>query len=189
VRVEHALPVTLRLDEGITVMEREFSHINALGKLRMVDVTSKRMTRRLAMARCLVVTTADISALEPREDDIDPVLCARIAGVSAAKRTSELIPLCHTLNLNDVDVELTRHDRGIEVTTTVTATQRTGVEMEALTACALAALSILSSLQGEDPLSQIDELELLRKEGGRSGSWGRLVESAEPNPPDRNGTT
>jgi cyclic pyranopterin phosphate synthase len=164
-------------------MEQKFSHINATGKLRMVDVTSKRMTRRLAMARCLVVTSADIGTLEPRDDEIDPVLCARIAGVSAAKKTSELIPLCHTLNLNDVDVELTRQDRGIEVTATVTATQRTGVEMEALTACAFAALSIVGSLQREDPLARIDELELLKKEGGRSGNWGRLVVSADAKPP------
>ncbi len=165
-------------------MEHQFSHINATGKLRMVDVTSKRVTRRLAMARCLVVTSADIGALDPRDDEMDPVLCARIAGVSAAKRTSELIPLCHTLNLNDVDVELTRQEGGIEVTATVTATQRTGVEMEALTACAFAALSIVDSLQEEDPLARIDDLEVLRKEGGKSGSWGRLVDNAneEPNP-------
>jgi cyclic pyranopterin phosphate synthase len=177
------LAVAVRLDEGIKAMASQFSHINALGKLRMVDVTSKRVTRRLAIARCLVVTTADIAALEPRGDEIDPILCARIAGVSAAKRTSEFIPLCHPLNLNDVDVELSRQDRGIEVTTKVTATQRTGVEMEALTACAFAALSILDSLKDEDPAAQIDELELLRKEGGRSGSWGRLVENTEFPPP------
>jgi cyclic pyranopterin monophosphate synthase len=164
-------------------MEREFSHLNAMGKLRMVDVTSKRITQRSAMARCLVVTSADIGALEPREDEIDPVICARIAGVSAAKRTSELIPLCHTLNLNDVNVELTPHDRGIEVTTTVTATQRTGVEMEALIACAFAALSILDTLQGADPLALIDELEVLKKEGGKSGDWGRLIENADEDPP------
>jgi cyclic pyranopterin phosphate synthase len=167
-------------------MERQFSHIKATGKLRMVDVTSKRVTRRLAMARCLVVTSADIGALDPRDDEIDPVLCARIAGVSAAKRTSELIPLCHTLNLNDVDVELTRQGRGIEVTATVTATQRTGVEMEALTACAFAALSIVDSLQEEDPLARIDDLEVLKKEGGKSGSWGRLVDNAnEGSNPER----
>ena len=167
-------------------MERQFSHIKATGKLRMVDVTSKRVTRRLAMARCLVVTSADIGALDPRDDEIDPVLCARIAGVSAAKRTSELIPLCHTLNLNDVDVELTRQGRGIEVTATVTATQRTGVEMEALTACAFAALSIVDSLQEEDPLARIDDLEVLKKEGGKSGSWRRLVDNAnEGSNPER----
>jgi cyclic pyranopterin phosphate synthase len=166
----------------MNIMEREFSHINAMGKLRMVDVTSKRITRRSAMARCLVVTSADMGALEPREDEIDPVICARIAGVSAAKRTSELIPLCHALNLNDVNVELTPHDRGIEVTTTVTATQRTGVEMEALTACAFAALSILNTLLIADPIALIDELELLKKEGGKSGNWGRLVEDADKKP-------
>jgi cyclic pyranopterin phosphate synthase len=165
------------------IMERQFSHINDLGKLRMVDVTSKRITRRIAMARCLVVTTADISALEPRDDQIDPILCARIAGVLAAKKTSDLIPLCHTLGLNDVDVELTLEDRGIEVTTTVTATQRTGVEMEALTACAFAALSIVDSLKEMDPLAQIDELELMKKEGGKSGNWGRLVENTTSAPP------
>lgn len=148
----------------------------------MVDVTSKRVTRRVAMARCLVVTAADVSALEPRDDDIDPLLCARIAGVSAAKKTSDLIPLCHTLNLNDVNVVLTPHERGIEVSATVTATQRTGVEMEALTACAFAGLSLLDSLQLADPYAKIDELELLKKEGGRSGSWGRLVEDTNAEP-------
>jgi len=159
-------------------MERPFSHVNAVGKLRMVDVTNKRLTRRQALARCLVVTSVDIGALETRLDDIDPVLCARIAGVSAAKRTAEIIPLCHTLNLNDVDVELRQNERGIEVTTTVTATQRTGVEMEALTACAFAALSIVDALQSKDPHASIEELLVLKKEGGKSGSWGRLVEDA-----------
>jgi cyclic pyranopterin phosphate synthase len=164
-------------------MERQFSHISAMGKLRMVDVTSKRMTRRSAIARCVVVTSVDIGGLEPRDDEIDPVLCARIAGVSAAKKTSELIPLCHTLNLNDVDVELARQERGIEVTATVTATQRTGVEMEALSACAFAALSILDSVQNIDPIAWIDGLEVLKKEGGKSGNWGRLVEDANERPP------
>jgi cyclic pyranopterin phosphate synthase len=164
-------------------MERQFSHISAMGKLRMVDVTSKRMTRRSAIARCVVVTSVDIGRLEPRDDEIDPVLCARIAGVSAAKKTSELIPLCHTLNLNDVDVELARQERGIEVTATVTATQRTGVEMEALSACAFAALSILDSVQNIDPIAWIDGLEVLKKEGGKSGNWGRLVEDANERPP------
>lgn len=160
-------------------MEQRFSHINATGKLRMVDVSAKRMTRRSAAARCLVVTSVIIADLDPRDDDIDPILCARIAGVSAAKRTSELIPLCHLLNLNDVDVELLSHERGIEVRATVSATQRTGVEMEALTACAFAGLSILASLKEVDPLALIEDLVLLRKEGGKSGSWGRLVDESD----------
>jgi len=164
-------------------MERPFSHVNAVGKLRMVDVTNKRLTRRQALARCLVVTSVDLDTLEPRNDEIDPALCARIAGVAAAKRTAELIPLCHTLNLNDVDVELSHQDNGIEITATVTATQRTGVEMEALTACAFAALSIVDSLQGADPKAWIDELVVLKKEGGKSGSWGRLVVDPEKKSP------
>lgn len=173
------MAVVVKRMKGTEDLERQFSHINVMGKLRMVDVTRKRVTRRLAVARCLVVTSADIGTLERREDEIDPVLCARIAGVAAAKRTAELIPLCHTLNLNDVNVELTRQERGIEVIATVTATQRTGVEMEALTACAFAALSIVDSLRQEDSYAKIDELEVLKKEGGKSGSWGRLVEDAE----------
>lgn len=172
------MAVIVKRVKGTRDLERQISHINVMGKLRMVDISRKRVTRRLAMARCVVVTPVDIGTLEHREDELDPVLCARIAGVSAAKRTAELIPLCHTLNLNDVNVELVRHDRGIEVKATVIATQRTGVEMEALTACAFAALSIVDSLLQEDPYAKIDELELLKKEGGKSGSWGRLVEDA-----------
>jgi cyclic pyranopterin phosphate synthase len=164
------------------ITESPLSHVNASGKLRMVDVSNKRLTRRSAMARCLVVTSVDIGALKPRDDDVDPALCARIAGVSAAKKTSEIIPLCHTITLNNVDVGLDHHDRGIEVTATVTATQRTGVEMEALTACAFAALSIVDSLQSEDPIAWIDELEVLKKEGGKSGNWGRLVDNANEGP-------
>jgi cyclic pyranopterin phosphate synthase len=166
-------------------MEGQFTHLDATGRLRMVDVTSKRMTRRTAIARCVVVTSADIASLEPRDDEMDPGLCARIAGVSAAKKTSDFIPLCHTLALNDVDVVLTRVDHGIEVTTTVVATQRTGVEMEALMACAFAALSLLGSLQETDPFARVDELELLKKEGGRSGSWGKLVDDADATPAPR----
>lgn len=163
-------------------MEGQFSHLDDLGKLRMVDISAKRSTRRTAMARCLVVTSAQLGELEARDDEIDPALCARIAGVSAAKRTSDLIPLCHSLNLNDVNIDLDQRERGVEVTATVTATQRTGVEMEALTACAFAGLSIVNSLASEDPNAWIDELVLLRKEGGKSGNWGRLVEGSGANP-------
>jgi cyclic pyranopterin phosphate synthase len=142
----------------------------------MVDVTNKRPTKRQASAHCLVVTTADLHALEPRTDGIDPAHAARVAGVHAAKKTSDLIPLCHSLNLNDVDVQLAPYEGGIEIAATVTATQRTGVEMEALIACAFAALSIMDSLQGTDPNARIDDLVLMKKEGGTSGTWGRLVD-------------
>jgi cyclic pyranopterin phosphate synthase len=160
---------------GGTEVDSPFSHIDSAGKLRMVDVTNKRPTKRQAMARCLVVTKADLDTLEPWNNGIDPFHAARVAGVHAAKRTSDLIPLCHSLNLNDVDVQLSAHDGAIEISATVTATQRTGVEMEALTACAFAALSIVDSLQSSDPYARIDDLVLMKKEGGKSGTWGRLV--------------
>ena len=144
----------------------------------MVDVSSKRPSRRQALARCRVVTAADVASLVPREDELDASLTARIAGVFAAKRVDELIPLCHSLNLDDVNVELRRGDGGIDITATVTANQRTGVEMEALTACAFAALSLLDSLLDVDPHAWVDDLVLLKKAGGKSGDWGRLVESS-----------
>jgi cyclic pyranopterin phosphate synthase len=164
-------------------MERPFSHVNAAGKLRMVDVSGKKVTRRSALARCLVVTAFDVGNLGPRSDALEPLLSARIAGVAAAKRTDELIPLCHTLGLDDVDVNLVAHERGVEVTTTVSATQRTGVEMEALTACAFAALSIVDALRDQDPHAWIEELVVLKKDGGKSGPWGRLVDDARRVPP------
>jgi cyclic pyranopterin phosphate synthase len=117
-----------------------------------------------------------MGSLEPRTDGIDPWHAARVAGVFAAKKTADLIPLCHSLNLNDVDVELNVREDSIEITATVTATQRTGVEMEALTACAIAALSVLNTLKRADPNAWIDDLVLLKKEGGKSGNWGRLVD-------------
>jgi len=95
-------------------MEREFSHISAMGKLRMVDVTATRDATTADGLTVSLLRSVDIGELEARDDGIDPVLCARIAGVSAAKRTADCIPLCDTLNLNDVDVELNRRDRGIE---------------------------------------------------------------------------
>ena len=122
-------------------------------------------------------------ALDMRDDGLDAILCARIAGVAAAKKTADLIPLCHTLPLNDVDVALSFTVRGVEVTSTVTATQRTGVEMEALTACAFAALSLLDALRDADPSASIESLEVLKKEGGKSGSWGRLVDGSDEMPP------
>jgi len=158
-------------------VDRSFSHLDAAGKLRMVDVSAKRPTRRQALARCRVVTGVDLETLGPRSDGIDAPLGARVTGVLAAKRVDELIPLCHSLNLDDVDVELHAHADGIDVTASVTATQRTGVEMEALTACAFAALSLLDALLDADPDAWIDDLVLLKKEGGKSGQWGRLVES------------
>jgi cyclic pyranopterin phosphate synthase len=162
-------------------MKRPFTHLAANGKLRMVDITDKRATQRSALASCLVVTETALATLEPREDELDPGHVARLCGVFAAKKTADIIPLCHSLNLSDIDIELREHDRGVEVSASVKATQSTGVEMEALTACAFAALSILDSLKVADPNARIDELVLLKKEGGKSGSWGRLVDNSTQN--------
>ncbi len=160
-------------------MERPFTHVAPNGKLRMVDITHKRPSQRTALARCLVVTDTALSTLERRDDDFDPVHVARLTGVFAAKKTADIIPLCHTLNLSDIDIEVHERRGGIEVSATVKATQSTGVEMEALTACALAALSILDSLRVADPHARIDELVLLKKEGGKSGDWGRNVDPTQ----------
>ena len=155
--------------------DRPFSHVNAEGELRMVDVSEKAPTRRRAEASCLVVTSADLAELPAREDGLGARHAARVAGVLAAKRTDELIPLCHSLALSDVDVRVAPVEGGLAVSATVTATQRTGVEMEALTACAVAALSLLQAIGDADPAAHVEGLALDAKEGGRSGAWGRGV--------------
>jgi len=143
----------------------------------MVDISNKRRTLRKAWAQCLVVTDVKLAKVERRHDSLEIEHAARVAGVLAAKRTAEIIPLCHTLHLSDVNVELVERDGGVEVSSSVIANESTGVEMEALTACAFAALSLLDSLRTLDPDARIDDLVLLKKEGGKSGSWGRLVEA------------
>ena len=158
-------------------MSSPFSHVDGNGRLRMVDVSRKRRSLRKAWARCLVVTDVKLVNIECRPDGLNVEHVARVAGVLAAKRTAEIIPLCHTLHLSDVNVELVELETGVEVSSSVIATESTGVEMEALTACAFAALSILDALRALDPDARIDDLVLLRKEGGKSGSWGRLVET------------
>jgi cyclic pyranopterin phosphate synthase len=158
-------------------MDSPFSHVDGNGKLRMVDISNKRRTLRKAWARCRVVTDVKLAAIERRRDGLDVQHAARVAGVLAAKRTAEIIPLCHSLHLSDVNVELIERDGGVEVSSSVIATESTGVEMEALAACAFAALSILDALAALDPDARMDDLVLLKKEGGKSGSWGRLVET------------
>lgn len=157
-------------------MASPFSHLDGNGKLRMVDVSTKQRTLRKAWARCHVVTDVALATIERRPDGLDAEHAARVAGVLAAKRTADIIPLCHSLHLSDVNVELLQRDGVVEVSSRVVATESTGVEMEALTACAFAALSILESLAPLDPEARMDDLVLLKKEGGKSGSWGRLVE-------------
>ncbi len=157
-------------------MKKTFTHVDRAGKLRMVDVSRKKTTRRTAEASCAVVTSFDLARLPADPQGIDALHAARLAGVQAAKATATLIPLCHPLNLDDVDVEVTVSARGLEITASIVAVHHTGVEMEALTACAVAGLSLLDALREVDPGASMEDLALQRKTGGRSGDWGRLVE-------------
>lgn len=156
--------------------EQPLSHVDSAGKLRMVDVTGKRSTLRRAQARCIVRTAVDISTLGSSANGVYVIHASRLVGIQAAKQTANIIPLCHPLNINDIDVEIDVKAECVEITATVTAQHRTGVEMEALTACAFAGLSVISALVDVDPMAQLDDLVLLRKSGGKSGEWGRLVE-------------
>jgi cyclic pyranopterin phosphate synthase len=141
----------------------------------MVDVTPKETTHRRALARCKVTmlpeTTVAIASNAVNKGDV--LGAARIAGIQAAKRTAELIPLCHPLLVGSVFINFTIGDDHVEVETQVEAVDRTGVEMEALTACAVAALTIYDMCKSADRSMSIGDLCLWEKNGGRSGSWRR----------------
>ena len=140
----------------------------------MVDVTSKTPSRRVAVAKSVVVTTADAEqVLHECQDGLSVIEAARFAGIQAAKQTSSLIPLCHSIRLNRVDVDLVVTSHRIEVTATTEVVERTGVEMEALTACAMASATLVKALMSADPTVSVEELTLWHKSGGRSGDWHR----------------
>lgn len=153
----------------------ELSHLDERGAAHMVDVTDKGTTRRTAVAAGTLRTSAQVLSLIstgglPKGDAL---ATARVAGILAAKRTSDLIPLCHQLALTGVDVDFVVGEAGIEVVVTVRSTDRTGVEMEALTAVSVAALTLYDMIKAVDPAARIDDVRVLRKEGGRSGTWSR----------------
>lgn len=139
----------------------------------MVDVSKKTPTRRTSHASCLIVTDVDVTG--QTFEELDPVHASRIAGILAAKQTATLIPLCHPLNISDVQVDVVPVTKGLEIQARIVTVDQTGVEMEALVACAMTALSIVSSLLNEDPSAHVEDLVLLKKSGGKSGDWGRLV--------------
>jgi cyclic pyranopterin phosphate synthase len=156
----------------------------------MVDVMAKPLTRRVALARCAVVTVADATkVLREGPDGLDAVEGARFAGMQAAKQTALLIPLCHPIRIDRVTVDVAVDVHRIEISAVTEIVERTGVEMEALTACAVAALTLVKALIGVDPHASIEDLTLWRKSGGRSGDWersgpeGRLSRNLEA--PDR----
>jgi cyclic pyranopterin phosphate synthase len=141
----------------------------------MVDVTGKDATKRTAVAVGTLMTRADVIDLIasgglPKGDAL---ATARIAGILAAKRTSELIPLCHQLALTGVDVEFEVGSTDVGITATVRTTDRTGVEMEALTAVSVAALTLYDMLKAVDPAARIEGIQVVRKEGGKTGPWSR----------------
>lgn len=141
----------------------------------MVDVTDKAATTRTAVAAGSVHTTAEVVALItagglPKGDAL---ATARVAGILAAKRTSDLIPLCHHLALTGVDIEFAISDAEVGVTASVRTTDRTGVEMEALTAVSVAALTLYDMIKAVDPAARLEDIRVLRKEGGKTGLWVR----------------
>jgi cyclic pyranopterin phosphate synthase len=152
---------------------KPFTHVDTSGKLQMVDVSKKTPSRRTSHASCLVVTDVDMN--ERTFGELDPVHASRIAGILAAKQTATLIPLCHPINISDVQVDAIPVSNGLEIHAKIVTVDQTGVEMEALIACAVTALSIVSSLFSEDPFAHVEDLALLEKSGGKSGNWGRLV--------------
>jgi cyclic pyranopterin monophosphate synthase len=155
--------------------ERELSHLNEAGEVRMVDVGDKAVTDREAVAEGFVVMSTDLTERFFAGDlpKGDAAAMARVAGIMAAKRTAELIPLCHPIALTGVDLSLEPSGRGIRVIASVRATNRTGVEMEAMTAVAVASLTIYDMVKGVEREVTIETVRLLSKSGGRSGKWER----------------
>jgi cyclic pyranopterin monophosphate synthase len=140
----------------------------------MIDITGKQPTVRRAVARGTVRTASDVfEGLSAGPGDLDPLQAARVAGIQAAKQTSALIPLCHPIRLTDVQVDLTLSDGRVDISAMTEVVDRTGVEMEALTACMVAGLTIVCALGGTDPEAYLDEVTLWLKVGGRSGRWER----------------
>jgi len=160
------------------------SHLDDDGRARMIDVGAKPVTRRVARAAGRLSTTAEVIALV-RADDLpkaDVLATARIAGIAGAKRTSELIPLAHILPLDAVTIEFGFDGDSIVIEATVSVTARTGVEMEALTAVAIAGLTLHDMIKAVDPRAVLGEIRLLEKSGGKHGEWTREAEPRHPEP-------
>jgi cyclic pyranopterin monophosphate synthase len=153
--------------------EKRLSHLDDEGLPRMVDVSDKPDTAREATAKGAVYMSADTLALATSGTGAkgDVLTTARLAGIMAAKKTSELIPLCHPLPLTGVEVDLKPGEGAIEITATVRTTAKTGVEMEALTAVSVAALTVYDMLKAAQKDMRIGDIRLLRKTGGKSGDY------------------
>jgi cyclic pyranopterin phosphate synthase len=155
--------------------ERELTHLNERGEVHMVDVGGKEVTRRTAIAEGFVAMSPDLAA-RFFEGDLpkgDAAAVARVAGIMGAKKTAELIPLCHPISLSSVEVQLDPTAHGVAITATVTTQSQTGVEMEALTAVSVTALTIYDMVKGVERGVTIESVRLRKKEGGRTGTWER----------------
>jgi len=153
----------------------ELTHVDAAGAARMVDVSGKTPTARTAVASGVVRTTAEVVQLLERDGlpKGDALATARIAGIMAAKRTPDLIPLCHPIAISGVEVDLELGEAEVHITATVRTTDRTGVEMEALTAVTGAGLALHDMIKAVDPAAVLDAVRVERKEGGKTGLWER----------------
>jgi len=157
--------------------EPRFPHLDAAGSARMVDVSGKEPSARSATARGFV-RCPELVVAALRSDAVpkgDVLAVARIAGIAAAKRTPELLPLAHVIGVHGAVVDLEVTDIGVAITATVRTVDRTGVEMEALTSVAVAALAVVDMVKGLDRRVAIESVELVAKSGGRSGEWHRPV--------------
>ncbi|GDY30191.1 cyclic pyranopterin monophosphate synthase MoaC [Gandjariella thermophila] len=156
-------------------MSEGLTHVDATGAARMVDVSGKDATARTAVASGVLRTTPEVVDLlrEGRLPKGDALATARIAGIMGAKRTPDLVPLCHPIAISGVQVDLTPDGDAVHITATVRTTDRTGVEMEALTAVAVAGLALHDMVKAVDPAAVLDAVRVDRKEGGKTGAWTR----------------
>lgn len=159
-------------------MSNQLSHYDEQGRASMVDVSGKAQTKRTAKAHAFVRMKKAVLDALPSNPKGNPLEVARIAGIQASKKTSELIPLCHPLPLSHAAVECSIEDGGIRITATAATNAQTGVEMEALTAAAVAALTIYDMTKALDKSIAIESIYLLEKTGGKSGDYSRARQSA-----------
>lgn len=152
-----------------------FTHLDGAGHARMVDVTAKQPTIRAATAAGSVLCSAEVIDLlrSGRVPKGDVLAVSRIAGIQAAKRTPELLPLAHVIGVHGVTVDFEVHDDRVDITATCRTADRTGVEMEALTSVAVAGLALVDMVKGIDKRAAITDVRIIAKEGGKSGPWRR----------------
>jgi cyclic pyranopterin phosphate synthase len=169
-------------------MPRKLSHYDKQGRASMVDVSAKQTTRRTAEASAFVKMADRVLRALPQNPKGDPLEVARIAGIQAAKRTSELIPMCHPLPLSHIDVQVSVCENGVSIRSSATTTAVTGVEMEALVAASVAALTVYDMCKALDKGIEIREIVLDSKTGGKSGDYRRQIVAPDTARPKKKGS-